>query len=136
MAKSLKKLALDKINWATTIKNFNRYSKDNKLAALNIVGNALAGKFGNVALPIGPEYDDFPVWLWPYITPTGRGRVLVVIIHGKKKKIDGIGPRAQAVVADAVNAKDVKFDRFASNGIQHLVVTAPDTKFEIMVFPK
>ena len=64
MAKSLKKLALDKINWATTIKNFNRYSKDNKLAALNIVGNAMAGKFGNVALPIGPEYDDFPVWLF------------------------------------------------------------------------
>ena len=41
MAKTLKKLDFEKINWAKTLKNFNRLKKENKFNYLNTLATAI-----------------------------------------------------------------------------------------------
>ena len=137
MAKSLKKLPFEKINWTSTVKNFNRLSKVNKLGMLTVIGNQVAaGKLGNNALPVGPEdMPRFPPWIWPYIMTDDR--LTVVYIRGPKKTgIRDVKAFAQELIEKAASDKNVKFDRFASNGVQHLMVNTSSIQFEILVMPK
>lgn len=137
MAKSLKKLVFEKINWTSTVKNFNRLSKVNKLGMLTAIGNQVAaGKLGNTAYPIGPEdLERFPPWVWPYIMADDR--LAVVYIRGPKKKgVLDVKSYAQELITTAASDKNVKFDRFASNGVQHLMVNTSSIQFEILVMPK
>ena len=133
MAKSLKKLEFEKVNWTSTIKNFNRLSKDNKVGVLNSIGKEIAaGKFETVG-KVDPDY----VAPGPHIIVLGNGRIIIIIIFGPKPRpIPGIGPYVQETFETAINAKDVKFDRFANNGVQHMMVTTSKAKIEIMALPK
>lgn len=143
MAKSLKKLDFEKINWTNTIKNFNRFSKENKLGVLTVIEKGIgSGKFfgvGNVAAPVDPENPPvLPLWIWPYVMVNGR--IVIIFVRGpKRKKIPGIGPKvkdAQDLISSVITAKDVQFERFASNGVQHLVVKDSKTQFEVVALPE
>ncbi len=133
MAKSLKKLDFEKINWTNTIKNFNRFSKENKLGVLDSIGKEVAtGKFQAVG-KVDPDY----VAPGPHIIVLGNGRIIVIIVFGPKPKpFPGIGPYVRETLETAIKAKDVKFDRFANNGVQHMMVTTSKAKIEIMAMPK
>jgi hypothetical protein len=143
MAKSLKKLAFDKVNWTNTFKNFNRLSKDNRLGFLTVIEKEIGnGKFlgiGKVAAPVDPENPPvLPPWVWPYVMVNGR--LVIIFIRGpKRKKIPGIGPKVkdvQDLISSVITAKDVQFERFASNGVQHLVVKNANTQLEFMALPE
>lgn len=144
MAKLLKKMTFDKINWVGAIKNFNRLTLDNKKGYLTIIGKEVgAGKFhgvGSVAAPVDPENPPvLPPWVWPYVMVNGR--FVIVFIHGPKKKkfppeIDPKAKDVEDLILSVVNSKDVKFDRFASNGVQHLIVKNANTQLEFMALPE
>ena len=64
-------------------------------------------------------------------------RLAVVYIRGPKKKgVLDVKSYAQELITTAASDKNVKFDRFASNGVQHLMVNTSSIQFEILVMPK
>ena len=132
MAKLLKNVAFEKINWTSTIKNFKRLSKDNKFVALNTIGKELAaGKYEAIG-KVNPEY----VPKGPHIIVLGGGIIIIVVGGPIPKPFPGIGPYVRDTYQATINAKDFKFDRFASNGIQHLMLTSSKSKIEILSMPK
>jgi len=132
MAKSLKKLTFDKINWTSTIKNFNRLTPANKLGYLNIIGKEVAS---NNMKPIGPGTWHGPTPLDPYVVVLGHGIIIVVIRGPRPKPFPGIGPYIRETFTEAINAKDAKFNRFASHGVQHLMLNTSKAQFEILSTP-
>lgn len=127
MAKTLKKLDFEKINWAKTLKNFNRLKKENKFNYLNTIPAAIKNE--NI-LSVSKVDPDWPGWR-PIII---IDHIVIVVVRGPKP-IPGIGPYVRQTFNDVLNAKDVKFNRFSQDGIQHMIVTSGKGQLEIMSVP-
>ena len=75
MAKTLKKLDFEKINWAKTLKNFNRLKKENKFNYLNTLATAIKNE--NI-LSVSKVNPDWPGWR-PIII---IDHIVIVVVRG------------------------------------------------------
>jgi hypothetical protein len=128
MAKTIKKLDFDKINWAKTIKNFSRLKKENKLGLLSTIPGAIKNE--NI-LSVSKVNPDWPGWR-PIIV---IDHIIIVVVRGPKPR-PGIGPYVRETFDAVLNAKDVNFNRFSKDGIQHMIVTSGKGQLEIMAVPE
>lgn len=106
------------------IKNFNRYSPKNRISRLNVIADSITE---DTILKPSPIWDPH----YPIIIRVGG---IIIIIFGPTPKPKN-GPCFTDILKEAINHKDSKFNRFSNSGVQHLVVTSPNTKFEIVAAP-
>lgn len=112
-----------RITVATFIKNFNRYSVRNRTAYLN----ALAGTASEDKI-LKPNPDWTPHY--PIIVEVGGAIIIIVTGPAPRPKYTP----CEIVLKEAID-KATNFERISTGGIQHLVITAPETKVEIVAMP-
>ena len=127
MAKMLKKLEFEKINWAKTIKNFSRFKKENKLGYLATIPGAIKNE--NI-LSVSKVNPDWPGWR-PIIIVD---HIIIIVIRGPKPR-PGIGPYVKETLTDVINAKDLKISRYSKDTVQHMMLTCGKGQIEIMSVP-
>lgn len=124
VAKLGKKLEFDKIDWQKTIKSFNSYKPENRIAILETI--PAAGLDDNVLKPN-------PDWVphYPIIIRIGG---IIIIIYGPTP-IPKYGPCFTDMFDEVLHGKDTIFSRFSNKGVQHLVMDSPKNKIEIIADP-
>ena len=135
VAKLGKKLEFDKIDWQKTIKNFNSYNPENRITILNTIAEGLDK--GHIYKPVGPETDPES----GHIIIIVRGGVIIIIIFhlGRRPRpVPGPGPvimEVKDILDKTISGGDTVFNRFSSNGVQHLMMDSPKNKIEIIANP-
>lgn len=112
-----------KIAVATFIKNFNRYSEKNRTSYLKL----LAGMASEDKI-LKPNPDWTPHY--PIIIEVGGAIIIIVTGPTPRPKYTP----CEIVLKEAID-KATNFERISTGGIQHLVITAPETKVEIVAMP-